>query len=63
VKDITIQGESNALAIPIPSLTPLAKSFHFPGLEVINVDDLTPIEPEEMDSLDLFLNKKNKVNI
>jgi hypothetical protein len=44
VKDVTIQGESTALAIPIPSLTPLATSSDLPSSKVINIDDLTPIE-------------------
>jgi hypothetical protein len=60
VKDVTTQGESTALAIPIPSLTPLATSSGIPGSEVVNVDDLTPIEPEEMPSSDFFFSKKRK---
>jgi hypothetical protein len=63
VKDVTIQGESTALAIPIPSLTPLATSSDLPGSEVINIDDMTPIEPEEMPSSDFFFNKKRKAII
>jgi hypothetical protein len=63
VKDVTNQGESTALISPIPSLTPLATSFDLPCSEVINIDDLTPIEPEDMPSSDLFFNKKRKAII
>jgi hypothetical protein len=37
---------SIALSSPIPSLTPLETSFELPGLEIINIDDLTPIQLE-----------------
>jgi hypothetical protein len=57
---VTTQGESTTLAIPIPSLTPLATSSEIPGLERVNVDYLTPIELEEMTSLDFFFTKKRK---
>jgi hypothetical protein len=63
VKYITNQGESTALSIPIPSLTPLATSSDLPCSEVINIDDLTPIEPEEMPSSYFFFNKKRKAII
>jgi hypothetical protein len=33
------------------------------GSEVINIDDLTPIEPEDMPSSNLFFNKKRKAII
>jgi len=45
MKDVTIQGESVALAIPIPYLTLVKTSSDFPGSEVITVDDMKPIEP------------------
>jgi hypothetical protein len=63
VKDFTNKGESTALAIPIPSLTPLATSYHLPSLEVINIVDLTPIKPRDMPSSNLFFNKKRKTII
>jgi hypothetical protein len=61
INDVTAQGESTALASPIPSLTPLATSFGIRGSEVVNVEYFTPIEPEEMPSSDFFFNKKRKV--
>jgi hypothetical protein len=60
MKDVTTQGESTALANPIPSLTPLATSSDLLGSKVINVDDLKPIEIEEMPSSYFFFNKKRK---
>jgi hypothetical protein len=60
LKYISTQGESTALTSPIPSLTPLASSFEIHGSEVVNVEDMTPIEPEEMPSSDFFFNKKRK---
>jgi hypothetical protein len=63
VKDVTNQGESTAFISPIPSLTPLATSFDLPCSEVINIDDLTPIEPEDMPSSYFFFNKKRKAII
>jgi hypothetical protein len=63
VKDTTNQGESTALITPIPSLTPLETCFDLPCSEVINIDDLKPIEPEDMPSSDLFFNKKRKAII
>ena len=63
MKDVTTQGESNALANPIPSLTPLATSSDLPCSKVINIDDLTPIKPEDMPSSNLFFNKKRKAII
>jgi hypothetical protein len=63
MKYVTIQGDqSTALAIPIPSLTPLETSYDLSGSEVINEDDLTPIV-EEMPSSDFFFNKKRKAII
>jgi len=61
VKYFITQGETTALVIPIPSLTPLPTSYEMPSSEVINIDDLTPIEPEEIPSLDFFFGKKIKV--
>jgi hypothetical protein len=63
VKDTTNQEGSTALTSPIPSLTPLATSSELPGSEVINIDDLTPIKPEDMPSSNLFFNKKRKAII
>jgi hypothetical protein len=60
VKDVTAQRESTTLAIHIPSLTPLATSSGIPSSKVVNVDDLTPIEPKEMHSSDFFFSKKRK---
>jgi len=60
LKYINIQGESNTLTSPIPSLTPLASSIEIHGTEVVNVEDMTTIEPEEMPSLEFFFNKKWK---
>jgi hypothetical protein len=48
MKDVTNQGESTALISPIPYLTPLLTSSDLPCSEVINIDDLTPIEPKDM---------------
>jgi hypothetical protein len=48
VKDTTNQGGSIALISPIPSLTPLATSFDLPCSEVINIDELTPIESKDI---------------
>jgi hypothetical protein len=63
VKDATNPEGSTALSSPIPSLTPLATSSELPGSEVINIDDLTPIQPEEIPSSNLFFNKKRKAII
>jgi hypothetical protein len=60
VKEITNQGESTALTIPIPSLTPLATSSNLPCSEVIIIDDLIPIEPKEIPSSYFFFKKKMK---
>jgi hypothetical protein len=46
---------------PITSLTPLQTSFGNPNTtELIHVDDLTPIFPEEMSPSSLFFIKKQK---
>jgi hypothetical protein len=37
LKYVTSQGESNALALPIPYLTRLASSFEIHGTKVVNV--------------------------
>jgi hypothetical protein len=63
MKDVRNQWGSTALISPIPSLTPLATSYDLPCSKVINIDDLTPIEPKDMPSSDLFFNKKRKVII
>jgi len=63
VKDVTNQGESVALISPIPYLTPLETSYDFLCSEVINIDGVTPIEPEDMPSSNLFFNKKRKAII
>jgi hypothetical protein len=44
----------------IPSLTPLATSFGTPSSELIHVDDLTHILPEEMSPSSFSFNKKHK---
>jgi hypothetical protein len=48
MKYVTNQGEYDTITLPMPSLTPLEISFYLPCSEVINIDDLTPIEPEDM---------------
>jgi hypothetical protein len=55
-------GPENSTTIisPIPSLTPLQTSFGTPSSELIHVDDLTPILPEEMPPSSFFFNKKQK---
>jgi hypothetical protein len=63
MKYFTNQEEFVALISPIPSLTPLETSSDLPSSEVINIDDLTPIEPEDVTSSDLFFNKKRKAII
>jgi hypothetical protein len=60
LKYISTQGESTALTFHIPSLTPLASRFDIHSSEVVNVEDMTPIEPEEMTSSELFFRKKRK---
>jgi hypothetical protein len=60
VKDFTNPGEFDALTSTIPSLTPLATSFDLPCLKVININELTPIELEDIPSSDLFFNNKRK---
>jgi hypothetical protein len=60
IKDVTTQGESTTLAISIPYLTSLATSYGITDSEVVNVDDLTLIGPEEMPSSYFFFNKKRK---
>jgi hypothetical protein len=44
----------------IPSLTPLATSFETPCSEVVHIDELTPIFPEEIPPSSFFFNKKMK---
>jgi hypothetical protein len=60
VKDTTNQGGSTVLISPIPYLTPLATSFDLPCSMVINIDEMTPIELENIPSSYLFFNKKRK---
>jgi hypothetical protein len=59
-KNATNQEESTALISPIPSLTPLATSYELSSSEVINIDEITPIDPEDIPSSNLFFNKKRK---
>jgi hypothetical protein len=63
VKYATKPEGSTTLSSPIPSLTPLATSFELHGSDIINIDDLTPIQLEEMPPSNLFFNKKRKVII
>jgi hypothetical protein len=60
LKDIYTQGKSTTITSHIPSLTHIPSSFELHGSKVVNVEDLKPIEPEEMPSSDLFFNKKRK---
>ena len=48
IQSVTSPEKSTALTSPIPLLTPIATSFEVPSLEVIHIDELTPIIPEEM---------------
>jgi hypothetical protein len=48
------------LGTPITSLTPLQSTFGNLGSEVIFIDDLTPISPEEMPPSDFFFSKKRR---
>jgi hypothetical protein len=52
---------STEIGTPITSLTSLPSSFGNPSSRVIFIGDLTPILPEEMPPLDLFLSKKRRV--
>jgi hypothetical protein len=52
---------SKETGTPITSLTPLQSSFRNLSFEVIFIDDLTPIAPEEMPPSNLFFNKKMRV--
>jgi hypothetical protein len=60
MKNVTNPEGSTALISPIPSLTPLETSFALLGSKVINIDDLTLIQSEEMPSSNLFFNNKSK---
>jgi hypothetical protein len=60
IQSVTSPGKSTALTSPIPLLTSIATSFEVPSLEVIHIDELTPILPEEMPPSSLFFNKKIK---
>jgi hypothetical protein len=63
MKDDTNPEGSIALSSPIPSSNPLETSFELPRSEIINIDDLTPTQLEEMPPSNLFFNKKKKVVI
>jgi hypothetical protein len=54
---------SNVVSSPIPSLTALATSSELPGSKLINIDDLTPIQLEDMPPSNFFFNKKRKAII
>jgi hypothetical protein len=58
VANIVEQQPSMDIGTPITSLTPLQSSFKNLSSEVIYVDDLTPIMPEEVPPLDFFFNNK-----
>jgi hypothetical protein len=60
IKDVTTQGESTSLTIPIPALIHFATSSGILDSEVVNVDDLTPIELGEMPSSHFPFSKKRK---
>jgi hypothetical protein len=60
---VTSPEKSTALISPIPSVTPLSTSFEVPSSEVIHLDELTPILPEEMPPSSFFFNKKRKAII
>jgi hypothetical protein len=51
---------SKDIGVPITSLTPLQSSFRNPSSEIIFIDDLTPIAPEEMPPSDFFFSKKRR---
>jgi hypothetical protein len=60
---LTSAEKSTAIISPIPSVTPISTSFDVPSSEVIHLDELTPISPEEMPPSSFFFNKKRKAII
>jgi hypothetical protein len=56
----TIPESSTTIISHIPSLTPLRTRFGTPSSELIHVDDLTPILPEEIPPSSFFFKKKWK---
>jgi hypothetical protein len=51
---------SKEIGTPITSLTLLQSIFRNPSSEVIFIDDLTPIAPEEMHPSEFFFSKKRR---
>jgi hypothetical protein len=56
----TRQEPSTKIGLPITSLTPLQTSFRNPSSKLTFVGDITPIFPEEMPPLDVFLERNGK---
>ena len=48
------------IGTPITSLTPLQFSLRNPNSEIVFVDDLNPISPEEMPPSNFFFSRKRK---
>jgi hypothetical protein len=60
INSIQAQEKSSAIGSPILSMTPITSIPREQGSEVAYVDDLTPIEPEEMPPANFFFSKKRK---
>ena len=54
---VTSPEKSTAIISPIPSVTPISTSFDVPSFEVVHLDELTPISPQEMPPSNFFLRK------